>query len=213
MSKVRVHNFVVTLDGYSTGEGQSREAPFGHAQDRFSTWFATTHTWRRDPVGPAGSGGLEEAVAGTWEQGIGAEIMGRNKFGPQRGPWENHDWRGWWGENPVFRTPCYILTHYPRPSIELEGGTTFHFLDASPTEALAVAQVAAGGLDVRIGGGPSTVREFLAADLIDYLDLVIVPIVIGRGIRLWDGLDRLEERFHVESLTMPSGATHMTLSR
>jgi dihydrofolate reductase len=213
MSKVRVHNFVVTLDGYSTGEGQSLEAPFGHAQDRFWPWFRDTHTWRRDLDGPPGGGGLEEAVASTWEQGIGAEIMGRNKFGPQRGPWENLDWQGWWGDNPVYHTPCFVLTHYPRPSIELEGGTTFHFLDASPAEALAVAREAAGHLDVRIGGGPATIREFLAADLIDYLDLVIVPIVIGRGERMWDGLDRLEERFEVHSLTMPSGATHVTLSR
>jgi dihydrofolate reductase len=213
MSKVRVHNFVVTLDGYSTGEGQSLEAPFGHAQDRFNPWFGATHTWRQELGGAPGSGGFEEAVASTWEQGIGAEIMGRNKFGPQRGPWENHDWRGWWGENPVYHTPCFILTHYPRPSITLEGGTTFHFLDATPAEALAAAREAAGDLDVRIGGGPSTLRAFLEADLVDYLDLVIIPIVIGGGIRLWEGLDRLEERFHVESLTMPSGATHVTLSR
>jgi dihydrofolate reductase len=213
VSKVRVHNFVVTLDGYSTGEGQSLEAPFGHAQDRFNPWFVATHTWRRDLGGQPGGAGFEEAVASTWEQGIGAEIMGRNKFGPQRGPWENEDWRGWWGENPVFHTPCFILTHYPRPSITLEGGTSFHFLNASPAEALAVAREAAGERDVRIGGGPTTIREFLAAELIDYLDLVIVPIVIGRGVRMWEGLDRLEERFKVESLTMPSGATHVTLSR
>ena len=187
MSKVRVHNFVVTLDGYATGEGQSRKTPFGHAQDRFNPWFGATHTWRRDIAGQPGSGGLEEAVASTWEQGIGAEIMGRNKFGPQRGPWENLDWKGWWGDNPVFHTPCFVLTHYPRPPIELEGGTTFHFLDATPAEALAVAREAAGELDVRIGGGPSTLRDFRAADL--------------------------EERFHVESLTMPSGATHVTFSR
>ena len=117
------------------------------------------------------------------------------------------------GREPGYHTPCFILTHYPRPSITLEGGTTFHFLDASPADALAVAREAAGDLDVRIGGGPSTLRAFLEADLVDYLDLVIIPIVIGGGIRMWEGLDRLEERFHVESLTMPSGATHVTLSR
>jgi dihydrofolate reductase len=213
MSKVRVHNFVVSLDGYATGDDQRLDAPFGDAQEQFGPWFASAHVWRREPVAPAGSGGLEEAVAGTWELGIGAEIMGRGKFGPQRGPWENEDWRGWWGENPIYHTPCFILTHYPRPTIVMEGGTTYHFLDASPADSLAVAREAAGGLDVRIGGGPSTVREFLEADLIDYLDVVIVPVVVGRGIRLWDGLERLEERFHVESLTMPSGATHVTFSR
>ena len=107
--------------------------------------------------------------------------MGRRKFGPQQGPWENLDWQGWWGDNPVYHTPCYVLTHYPRPSIELKGGTTFHFLDATPAEALAVAREGAGGRDVRIGGGPSTVRAYLEADLIDYLDVIVVPVVIGRG--------------------------------
>jgi dihydrofolate reductase len=213
MSKVRVHNFIVSLDGYATGEHQRLEAPFGDAQDQLIPWFAASHTWRRELESGGAGIGLDEAVAASWEVGIGSEIMGRNKFGPQRGPWENLDWQGWWGDNPVYHTPCFILTHYPRPSIELKGGTTFHFLDASPAKALAVAQEAAGGLDVRIGGGPSTLRDFLAADLIDYLDVIIVPIVIGRGIRLWDGFERLEERFHVESLTMPSGATHVTFSR
>lgn len=213
MSKVRVHNFIVSLDGYATGENQRLEAPFGDAQAQLIPWFEASHTWRRE-LDSGGAGiGLDEAVAASWEVGIGAEIMGRNKFGPQRGPWENLDWQGWWGDNPVYHTPCFILTHYPRPSIELKGGTTFHFLDASPAEALAVAQEAAGGLDVRIGGGPSTLRAYLDADLIDYLDVVIVPIVIGRGIRLWDGLERLQERFNVQSLTMPSGATHVTFSR
>jgi dihydrofolate reductase len=213
MSKVRVHNFIVSLDGYATGENQRLDAAFGDAQDQLWPWFQASHTWRPDP-GPGGAGmGLDESVAAAWETGIGAEIMGRRKFGPQQGPWENLDWQGWWGDNPVYHTPCYVLTHYPRPSIELKGGTTFHFLDASPAEALAVARDAAGDLDVRIGGGPSTVRAYLEADLIDYLDVIIVPVVIGRGIRLWDGLDRLEQRFHVESLTMPSGATHVTFSR
>jgi dihydrofolate reductase len=213
MSKVRVHNFVVSLDGFATGEDQRQEAPFGSAQAQITPWFERSHTWRR-ALDSGGRGiGLDEAVAGSWEAGIGAEIMGRNKFGYQRGPWENLDWQGWWGDDPVFHTPCFILTHYPRPSIELKGGTTFHFLDTSPAEALDVAKKAAGDLDVRIGGGPTTVREFLDADLIDYLDVVIVPIVIGKGVRLWDGLERLEERFHVESVTMPSGATHVTFSR
>ena len=213
MTKVRVHNFVVSLDGYATGEGQSRQAPFGHAQERFGQWFEAAHVWRGDPSWPGGVGGIEEAIAATWELGIGAEIMGRNKFGPQRGPWADHDWRGWWGDSPGFRTPCFILTHYPRPSIEFEDGTSYHFLDASPADALEVAREAAGGLDVRIGGGPSTVRAFLAADLVDYLHVVIVPIVLGRGEPMWDGLERLEERFHVESVTAPSGATHVVFTR
>jgi dihydrofolate reductase len=216
MSRVRVHNFSVSLDGFGTGDGQSLEAPFGHAGTRLHEWFFPTRTFqgfhgiRSDP---GGSTGVDDAFASNWANDIGVEIMGRNKFGPQRGPWENEDWKGWWGDNPPFHTPVYVLTHHPRPAIEMEGATTFHFIDGAPAEALDAAREAAGGLDVRIGGGPSTIRQFLAADLIDYLHLVIVPIVLGRGERLWDGLEGLEQRFDVESVSSPSGVVHLTLSR
>ncbi|MBV9847137.1 MAG: dihydrofolate reductase family protein [Kutzneria sp.] len=213
MSRVRVHNFSVSLDGFSTGEGQSMDAPFGHAGGRLHDWFFHTKTFRTMHGEEGGDTGVDEAVAGTWGTGVGAEIMGRNKFGPQRGPWADHEWTGWWGPNPPFHTPVFVLTHHPRPSVEMEGGTTFHFLDATPEEALRQAREAAGGLDVRIGGGPSTVRQFLAADLIDHLHVAVVPIILGRGERLWDGLEGLEERFHIESVTTPSGVTHMTFTR
>jgi dihydrofolate reductase len=218
MSRVRVHNFSVSLDGFGTGDGQSLEAPFGHAGNRLHEWFFPTRTFRgfHDTQGEgdsAGSAGVDEAFASSWATGIGVEIMGRNKFGPQRGPWGDDEWKGWWGENPPFHTPVYVLTHHPRPSIEMKGGTTFHFIDAAPVEALEVAREAAGGLDVRIGGGPSTIRQFLAADLIDYMHVVIVPIVLGRGERLWDGLEELEQRFDVQSVSSPSGVTHLTLAR
>jgi dihydrofolate reductase len=140
--------------------------------------------------------------------------MGRNKFGPQRGSWSDEEWRGWWGDDPPFHTPVYVLTHHHRPSIQMRGGTTFHFLDATPTEALQIAKDAAEGLDVRIGGGPSTVREFLGADLIDYMHIAIVPIILGRGERLWgDGMEDVAERFDVESVSSPSGVTHLTFAR
>ncbi|MCO6005524.1 dihydrofolate reductase family protein [Actinoallomurus purpureus] len=213
MSQVRVHNFAVSLDGFSTGDGQSHDAPFGHAGGRLLEWFFQTRTFRQMHGEPGGGAGADEAFARTWGPGIGAEIMGRNKFGPQRGPWEDHEWTGWWGPNPPFHTPVFVLTHHPRPSIEMEGGTTFHFIDATPEEALRQAREAAGGLDVRIGGGPTTVRQFLAADLIDHLHITIAPIVLGRGERLWDGLEGLEERFEIESVTTPSGVTHMTFTR
>ncbi|WP_255955120.1 dihydrofolate reductase family protein [Streptomyces odontomachi] len=213
MSRVRVHNFAVSLDGYSTGEGQSLEAPFGHAGGRLMDWFFHTRTFRGMHGEDGGGTGVDEALAGTWADGIGAEIMGRNKFGPQRGPWENHDWTGWWGPDPVFHTPVFVLTHHPRPSVEMEGGTTFHFIDATPEEALRQAREAANGLDVRIGGGPTTVRQFLAADLIDRMHIVVVPIVLGRGERLWDGLEGIEQRFRIESVTTPSGVTHMIFER
>jgi dihydrofolate reductase len=162
---------------------------------------------------PDGSAGVDEALAAAWNPGIGAEIMGRGKFGPQRGPWEDEAWKGWWDEDPPFHTPVFVLTHHPRPSIEMEGGTTFHFIDASPAEALAAARAAAAGLDVRIGGGPSTVRQFLAADLIDHMHLALVPIVLGRGEPLWAGLEGIESRFDIESVTTPSGVTHLTFTR
>ena len=214
MSRVRVHNFSVSLDGYGTGEGQSLEAPFGHASGRLMNWFFGTPTFRAMHGEPGGERvGVDEAFASNWGPGIGAEIMGRNKFGPQRGPWEDEEWKGWWGDDPVFHTPVFVLTHHPRPSIEMKGGTTFHFIDASPAEALAAAREAAGGLDVRIGGGPATIRQFLAADLIDHMHIVLVPIVLGRGERLWDGSEGLEERFDIEAVSSPSGVTHLTFTR
>ncbi len=213
MSRVRLHNFSVSLDGYGTGEGQSLEAPFGHASGRLMNWFFGTRTFRAMHGEPGGGAGVDEAFASNWGPGIGAEIMGRNKFGPQRGPWADEEWKGWWGDDPVFHTPVFVLTHHARPAIEMKGGTTFHFIDASPAEALAAAREAAGGLDVRIGGGPATIRQFLAADLIDHMHIVLVPIVLGRGERLWDGSEGLEERFDIEAVSSPSGVTHLTFTR
>ena len=139
--------------------------------------------------------------------------MGAGKFGHPG--WEDDpDWKGAWGPNPPFHTPVFVLTHHaPRPSIEMEGGTTFHFLDASPAEALETARAAADGRDVRIGGGPTVIRDFLAAGLIDHAHIVVVPVLLGRGVRLWDGLEGLEERYAIESVVSPSGVTHLTLSR
>jgi dihydrofolate reductase len=213
MSCVRVHNFSVSLDGFGTGEDQSLEAPFGHAGTRVHEWFFPTRTFREMQGEPGGSTGIDDAFASRWRPGIGAEIMGRNKFGPQRGRWTDEEWSGWWGDEPPFHTPVYVLTHHHRRTIEMKGGTTFHFLDASPAEALNTAREAAAGLDVRIGGGPSTIRQFLAADLIDHMHVVIVPIVLGRGERLWDGLEELEHRFDVEAVSAPSGVTHLTFTR
>jgi dihydrofolate reductase len=216
-SLVRVHSFAISLDGFGTGEGRTFEAPFGHAGDRLHQWMFATRYGRTMFGQPGGGRGVDDAFAQQFLPGIGAEIMGRGKFGPQTGPWTDvgteQEWRGWWGPNPPFHTPVYVLTHHPRPSIEMEGGTTFHFVDASPAEALALARAAAGGLDVRIGGGPTMVREFLAAGLVDLMHVVVVPIVLGRGVRLWDGLEGLEERYDVESVASPTGVTHLTFTR
>jgi dihydrofolate reductase len=217
MSQVRVHNFSISLDGFGTGEGLTFEAPFGHAGHRMHEWMLATRFGRGIFGETGGSTGIDNAFAERNEPGIGAEIMGRGKFGPQKGPWTDlgaeDEWRGWWGPNPPFHTPVFVLTHQPRPSLEMEGGTTFHFVDASPEEALELAREAAGDLDVRIGGGPTMMRDFLAADLIDYLHVVQVPILLGRGVRLWDGLEGIEERFDIEVVSSPSGVVHVTMTR
>ena len=218
MSQVRVHNFAISLDGFGTGDGQALDAPFGHAGERLHEWYVTTQFFKTMLGEAGGSAGIDNAFAERHSPGIGAEIMGRNKFGPpQGGPWAgigtDEEWRGWWGPNPPFHTPVFVLTHHPRPSIEMAGGTIFHFVDDSPQEVLALARQAAGDRDVRIGGGPTIVRDFLAADLIDVLHVVQVPILLGRGVRLWDGLEGLEERFAVEVVASPSGVTHLTFTR
>jgi dihydrofolate reductase len=188
------------------------EKPFGHAGHRLNEWFFVTRTFRHMQGQPGGTTGVDDSFASNWGPGIGAEIMGRNKFEPVSGRPEG-EWRGWWGDDPPFHTPVFVLTHQPRPSIEMAGGTTFHFIDAGPAEALERAREAAGGLDVRIGGGPSTVRQFLAAGLIDHMHVVIVPILLERGERLWDGLEGLEQGFAIEAVSSPSGVTHVTFTR
>ena len=223
MSRVRVHNFSISLDGFATGDGQALDAPFGHAGHRLHEWmFATGFgrdllaelgASRADMLGgTGGTEGVDHVMAERHGPGIGAEIMGAGKFGPP-GWQDNPEWRGWWGDNPPFHTPTYVLTHRPRPPLEMEGGTTFHFVDAAPADALAVAREVADGQDVRIGGGPTMLREFLAAGLVDHLHVVQVPILLGRGVRLWDGLEALEEQYDVEAVSTPSGVTHLTFTR
>lgn len=212
MSLARVHNFSISLDGFGTGEGLSADDPFGHAGQRLHQWMFATE-WGGKMFGrTGGSRGVDDSFARQFDPGIGAEIMGAGKFGYPG--WDKDlEWKGWWGPNPPFHTPTFVLTHHPRPSIEMEGGTTFHFRDASPAQVLAEAREAAGGQDVRIGGGPSTIRDFLAAGLIDHLHVVVVPILLGRGVRLWDGLEDLEQDYDVESVSSPSGVTHLTFKR
>ncbi|MFD9858808.1 dihydrofolate reductase family protein [Streptomyces alboflavus] len=212
MSLVRVQHVSLSLDGFATGEGQSLEAPFGHAGERLHDWMFSTQ-WGRAMLGrTGGTRGVDDALVRLFAPGIGAEIMGAGKFG-HPGWHQDPQWKGWWGPNPPFHTPVFVLTHHPRPSIEMEGGTTFHFLDASPAEALERAREAAGGLDVRLGGGPTTIRDFLTAGLVDHMHLVVVPILLGRGVRLWDGLEGLEKDYEVEAVSTPSGVTHLMFTR
>jgi dihydrofolate reductase len=212
VSLARVQFFSVSLDGFGTGEGLTRDEPFGHAGERLHEWMFATRWWHERQGEPGGSGGIDDALLRLHDPGVGAEIMGSGKFGPP-GWHDDPDWKGWWGPDPPFHTPTFVLTHHLRPPIQMEGGTTFHFLDASPDEALAAARAAAGGQDVRIGGGATTIREFLSAGLIDRMHVVVVPIVLGRGVRLWDGQESLEKDFDIEAVSAPSGVTHLTFTR
>jgi dihydrofolate reductase len=212
MSRTRVHSFAISLDGFGTGEPQSLETPFGHAGQRLHAWMIATRYFRTMQGEDGGNGGADDAFAQQFLPGIGAEIMGAGKFGPP-GWQDDADWKGWWGPNPPFHTPTFILTHHPRPSIEMEGGTTFHFLDASPADALETVRGAAGGQDIRLGGGPTMIRDFVAAGLVDHMHVAIVPILLGRGVRIWDGLEGIENDYDIEATSAPSGVTHVTFTR
>ncbi|WP_112238830.1 dihydrofolate reductase family protein [Kribbella monticola] len=212
MSKVRVHNFAISLDGFGTGAGQSREMPFGHAGERLHDWYVGTQYFQQMRGESGGTQGVDNAFARQHDPGIGAEIMGANKFGPP-GWQDDADWTGWWGPNPPFHSPTFVMTHRPPPPIEMAGGTTFYFVDAPAAEVLEQARAAANGADIRLGGGATVIREFLTAGLIDYMHLAVVPIVLGRGERLWDNQESLEDAFDIEAISTPSGVTHLTFIR
>ena len=191
MSLARVQFFSVSLDGFGTGEGQSLETPSGTPANGCTNGCSRPGGGTQHAASPAAAAASMTRSYGCTIRGVGAEIMGARKFGPPDWP-EDPEWKGWWGPNPPFHTPVFVLTHHTRPPIEMEGGTTFHFIDASPAEALATAREAAGGLDVRIGGGVTMIREFAAARLVDHMHIAVVPILLGRGERLWDGLEGLD---------------------
>ncbi len=204
---LRVQCFNVSQDGVGAGEGQSLEQPFGHIDPGdLVAWLGDTASfvYRTEP---GGTRGLDDHFSRDFDRNIGAEIMGRNKFGPQRGPWEDHEWQGWWGDTPPFHTPVFVLTHHERPSFTL-ADTTFHFLDATPAEALGRAKQAADGKDVRLGGGVATIREFIEADLIDAMHVAVVPVIVGRGERLWESPVDITDQFESEVVTSASGVTH-----
>jgi dihydrofolate reductase len=212
MSVARVQFFSVSLDGYGAGEGQSLDLPMGHAGERLHEWMFATRWWHKVIGEEGGTSGVDDAFLRLHDPGVGAEIMGAGKFG-YPGWHEDPDWKGWWGASPPFHSPVFVLTHHVRPPIEMEGGTTFHFTSGSPADVLETARKAANGQDVRIGGGATTIREFLAAGLIDHLHVVIVPIVLGRGAHLWDGLEGLEKTYDIEATASPRGVTHVTFTR
>lgn len=206
----------ISLDGFATTTDQTPENPFGDDWGRLVGAYTATKTFRervlQDTSGE-GTTGVDDKYASTYFDEVGAEIMGAGMFGFHNFP-DDPDWKGWWGDEPPFRCPVFVLTGTaPRPSIEMAAGTTFHFLSAPPREALDRAFDAAGGKDVRIGGGATTVRDFLRAGLVDRLHVAIAPIVLGRGIRLWDDLRGLEANYRVIAETAESGTIHLTFDR
>jgi dihydrofolate reductase len=204
---LRVQNFTVSRDGFGAGEGQSLERPFGHADPgELMAWALGTASFPNRSA-PGGSRGLDDYFTRDFSHGIGAEIMGAHKFSPYRGPWENHDWKGWWGDEPPFHTPVFVLTHHLRPSFILSD-TTFHFVDGDPATVLDQARRAADGEDVRLGGGATVIRQFLDADLVDTLHVAVAPLELGAGTRLWTAPDELLDRFHRDVVPSPSGVTH-----
>lgn len=205
---LRVQNFNVSSDGFGAGEGQSLERPFGHADPgEMFAWCGATASWP-NRTDPGGSRGLDDYLTRDFHHNIGAEIMGRGKFGPQKGPWENLEWQGWWGDEPPFHTPVFVMTHHLRPSICLSD-TTFHFVDGDPVTVLAQAKEVAQGKDVRLGGGANAIRQFLGAGLVDTLHVAVSPVKLGSGSRLWESPDELRDRFHVDVVPSPGGSvTH-----
>ncbi|MFC0246967.1 dihydrofolate reductase family protein [Citricoccus parietis] len=205
--RLKVQNFFVSQDGVAAGEDQTLERPFGHVDPGpLTQWAGATDSWP-NRTDPGGSRGVDDHIVRDFTHNIGAEIMGSHKFSPFRGPWTSEDWKGWWGDDPPFRTPVFVLTHHLRPSFSLSD-TTFHFLDASPSEALRIAMDAAQGKDVRLGGGVTTVLEFLEAGLVEDLHIAVAPHDIGSGLRLWTSPTDFEDRFHHESVLSPSGMEH-----
>jgi dihydrofolate reductase len=214
MTRVRMDLFA-SLDGYTSG-GQASNNPMGEDWGPLTAAWAATRTFQERVFGDtsgAGTTGVDDAYGAAHSEGIGAEIMGAAMFGLHAFP-DDPDWKGWWGDEPSFGTPVYVLTHTaPRPSIPMLGGTTFHFRSAAIEDVLAEATEAAGGLDVRVGGGVSTARDFLRAGLVDHLHVMIAPIVLGRGTRLWDDLRGLETTHKVTTEVAESGTIHVTFAR
>ena len=187
--RVRVLSFGVSLDGFGAGPDQDLEHPLGVNGPDLMEWFFHTRSWREMHGEPGGDTGTDDAIAKRGFERIGAWILGRNMFGPVRGPWPDESWKGWWGEEPPYHVPTFVLTHHARPPLRMKGGTVFHFVTDGIHAALARAKEAAGDRDVRVGGGVSTIRQFLAARLIDDLHLAVRPVLLGRGEALFHGLD------------------------
>jgi dihydrofolate reductase len=209
MAKLRVHNMAMSVDGYAAGPDQSLDAPLGIGGARLHEWVFETRSGRRMIGEDGGSAGVDDRFFVEGQQGIGATIMGRNMFGPIRDEWGDSDWSGWWGDDPPYHHPVFVLTHHPHPPLSMQGGTTFNFVHDGIEAALERAMDAAGGADVRLGGGPSTVQQYLRAGLLDELHVAIVPILLGRGERLFDHVDGAPDGYECTERVSSPAVTHI----
>lgn len=213
MPKLRVHNFAISLDGYGAGPRQTRKEPLGVGGEELHSWFIPTRTFQETHGKTGGTTGIDNDFAARAFVGVGAWIMGRNMFGPIRGAWTEEDWRGWWGKNPPYHAPVFVLTHHARASIPMDGGTVFHFVTAGIREAYERAFEAAGGRDVQLGGGVSTVRQYLEARLIDEIHVAISPRLLGSGEHLFAGLDLTALGYTCAEHVPSANATHIVLTK
>ena len=212
MTKLRF-TITMSVDGYAAGPDQSLEEPLGKGGEALHEWMFATRSFREMSGEEGGDTGADDQRARSWNANVGAHIMGRNMFGPIRGGWPNDEWKGWWGDNPPYHCPVFVLTHHPRAAITMEGGTTFHFVTDGIHAALKQAREAANGLDVRLGGGVATIRQYLQAGLVDEMHLAVSPIVLGSGESLLAGLDLLKLGYsRTEHVSTPD-AMHIVLTR
>jgi len=214
MPKVRVNSFAISLDGYGAGPDQALERPLGRGAEKLHEAFVATRTFQKHLFGKdEGTTGVDDRFAARGLANLGAWILGRNMFGPVRGPWPDQSWRGWWGDEPPYHVPVFVLTHHARAPLEMKGGTVFHFVTGGTEEALFRAKEAAGDRDVRIGGGAATIRQYLEARLIDEMHLTIAPVLLGAGEPLLEGIDLPTLGYQVAEHTPSEGATHVVFTR
>src|SRR5215468_6329100 len=213
MSKVRVQAFSVSIDGFGAGPDQSRDNPLGVGGPGLFGWFFPTRMFKAMQGQEGGTTGIDEDFARRGFANVGAWILGRNMFGPVRGPWPDDSWKGWWGDTPPYHCPVFVLTHHARAPLAMQGGTTFHFVTDGIAAALKRAQDAAAGKDVRIGGGPATIRQYLQAGLVDELHLALSPVLLGRGEPLLGGIDLATQGFACTEQAASEHALHVVLRK
>jgi dihydrofolate reductase len=213
MPKIRVHNFAISLDGYGAGPNQDLNEPLGVGGEALHDWFVVTRTFQQMTGKEGGTTGIDDDFAARTFKNVGACIMGRNMFGPVRGPWPDDSWKGWWGDNPPYHAPTFVLTNHPRASIVMEGGTTFHFVTDGIHAALRRATEAANGQDIQLMGGVSTIRQYLSEGLIDEMHFAISPILLGTGEHLLGGIDALKLGYRCTEHVTTENAMHVVLTK